>query len=200
MATSTLATGPAPRRGLAITSLVLGILANLCLWFIAAIPAIITGHIALSRARRSPGQYGGRGLAITGLVLGYLGLVLGAVVMALVLARGVPRLQADRELAQDIRCVNQLKTLGLAARIYASEHGGVYPPDFAAMSQQLGDLSVLRCPADPASFSGAPTNPENVSYEFLAPGAAQTDIAQQIAFRCKTHGNVALGDGSVHRR
>jgi hypothetical protein len=63
-----------PPSGLAITSLVLGIL-TYCL-FIPAIPAIITGHMALGRIRREPDKIGGKGLAITGLVLGYFGLLL----------------------------------------------------------------------------------------------------------------------------
>jgi hypothetical protein len=56
--------------GLAITSMILGIL-SLCTG-IAAIPAVICGHLALSRINQSNGAVGGRGMAITGLVLGYL--------------------------------------------------------------------------------------------------------------------------------
>src|SRR5262245_56978849 len=51
------ATGSAGQRQnktLATVSLVLGIMSVSCLWILAGIPAIITGHIAQSRARRSP--------------------------------------------------------------------------------------------------------------------------------------------------
>jgi hypothetical protein len=56
--------------GLAIASLVLGIL---WLYWIGTILAVIFGHVALSRIKRSSGQLRGRGLAIAGLVFGYLG-------------------------------------------------------------------------------------------------------------------------------
>ena len=59
-------------NGLAIASLVLGILALLCLGPITGIPGVICGHMALGQIRRS-GQ-GGRGLAIAGLVIGYIGI------------------------------------------------------------------------------------------------------------------------------
>ena len=60
-------------NGLAIASLVLGILSCVCLGILAGIPAVICGHMALGRIKAS-GQ-GGRGLAIVGLVLGYLSIV-----------------------------------------------------------------------------------------------------------------------------
>jgi hypothetical protein len=55
--------------GLAITSLVLGILGFLCDPLLA-IAAVVTGHIARSQIRKNTGLKGG-GLALTGLVLGY---------------------------------------------------------------------------------------------------------------------------------
>ena len=63
--------------GLAITSLILGLLSPvfLCacgLSLITSLGAIITGHLALSKISRSMGQLEGRGLATAGLVLGYL--------------------------------------------------------------------------------------------------------------------------------
>lgn len=62
-------------NGLAIASLVMGILSPLCCGCFTALPAIICGHIALSQISKSPLQ-SGKGLAIAGLVLGYLGIVL----------------------------------------------------------------------------------------------------------------------------
>src|SRR5262249_36191125 len=77
--------GPAPapsvpaagkqKQGLAITSFVLGVPSLICFGLLAGIPAIILGHIAYSRARRTPGQYGGSGFAIAGFVMGYVGFV-----------------------------------------------------------------------------------------------------------------------------
>jgi Domain of unknown function (DUF4190) len=59
---------PPPTNGLAIASLVLGII---WLYWIGSILAVIFGHIAL-RQTRQRGE-GGRGLAIAGLTLGWIG-------------------------------------------------------------------------------------------------------------------------------
>jgi hypothetical protein len=53
--------------GLAVFSFVLGLLSFVAL-FLTAIPAIITGHMALKRLK----WHRGKGLAIAGLVLGYV--------------------------------------------------------------------------------------------------------------------------------
>ena len=57
-------------NGLAIASLICGILG--CVPG-ASIAAVVMGHMALGRIKRS-GQ-GGRGMAIVGLILGYVGIV-----------------------------------------------------------------------------------------------------------------------------
>ena len=68
---------PYPRtNGFAITSLVCGILGLCAGGLLAAIPAIVFGHIALAQINRLGGIEQGRGLAIAGLVMGYLYLAL----------------------------------------------------------------------------------------------------------------------------
>lgn len=64
--------GPKPTSGLAITSLICGLLQFLCCG-LGSLLAVIFGHVALGQTRR--GERAGAGLAITGLVLGYLGLL-----------------------------------------------------------------------------------------------------------------------------
>ena len=75
------ATAPPKTPGLAIASLVLGIL-GFFLLLLASIPAIITGHIALSRISKSKGTLSGTGIAIAGLVLGYLTSLSSLVIIA----------------------------------------------------------------------------------------------------------------------
>ena len=66
---------PGGTNGMAIASLVLGIIAvPLCFLFIPAVLAVVFGLIALSQLKSNPGQ-GGQGQAIAGLVLGALSLV-----------------------------------------------------------------------------------------------------------------------------
>lgn len=59
---------------LAVWSFVLGLLALLCTCGITAVPAVICGHVALSKIG-NPARKQGRGLAVAGLVLGYIGIL-----------------------------------------------------------------------------------------------------------------------------
>jgi len=69
--------------GMAIASLVCGCLTLLC-GLLAAIPAIILGHLALGEIKKNPG-YSGRGLALTGLIIGYVMTVLSIIGIAIYL-------------------------------------------------------------------------------------------------------------------
>ena len=71
-------------NGFAITSLVCGILGFCAGGALAAIPAIVFGHIALAQINRSGGMEQGRGMAIAGLVMGYLFLALIVLYIAFV--------------------------------------------------------------------------------------------------------------------
>lgn len=78
-----------PSNGLAIASLVCGLVAFLacffwCLSMPLAIAAIITGHMASAKIRRDPSRFTGKGLARTGLITGYLGLILSVVFILIV--------------------------------------------------------------------------------------------------------------------
>src|SRR5213593_4853085 len=85
---------PVPRTApAAIWSLVLAILSFFCGCLITAIPAVICGHIARSKIRKSGDALGGKGIATAGLILGYLALVLGVMGIPLL----VSIIQSDRE-------------------------------------------------------------------------------------------------------
>ncbi len=80
--------GAAPRtEPLATTSLVLGLLTPLCCGVITGLPAIICGHIALSRLSKDP-SLGGKGVAVAGLVLGYVGTLFNLVTTIISLSTG----------------------------------------------------------------------------------------------------------------
>lgn len=62
-----------PTSGLAVASMVLGIVGVLGGWCLLGVPcvlAVILGHFALPATRG--GEVGGRGMAVAGLVLGYV--------------------------------------------------------------------------------------------------------------------------------
>ncbi|MEV4352803.1 DUF4190 domain-containing protein [Nonomuraea sp. NPDC004186] len=65
--------GPAPTSGLAVASLIFGILGLFSSWFLLGIPsivAVVLGHAATGKTKR--GIRPGHGMAIAGLVLGYV--------------------------------------------------------------------------------------------------------------------------------
>lgn len=72
--------------GLAIASLILGIAAIalfLCcnlVGIISGILAVIFGHISMSRIKKQPDIYTGRGLAAAGLITGYIGISLNIII------------------------------------------------------------------------------------------------------------------------
>jgi len=71
---------------LAIISLISGIVSWFLIPFIAAIAAVITGHMAKNEIKKSNGMLGGNGMATAGMVLGYIQLGLGLCVCIVVVA------------------------------------------------------------------------------------------------------------------
>lgn len=115
-----------------------------------------------------------------------------------------PNLQAAEELSersQSIQCINNLKQIGLAVRIFATDNNDQFPMDFLSISNELAMPKVLVCPGDKSrqaaenwgSFTAA-----NVSYEFLSPGPeGHEHEPQRVLARCPVHGHIGLCDGSV---
>jgi hypothetical protein len=188
--------GPARMSGLAIASLVCGLLGFL---FVPAVAGLVLGIIALSKIAQSKGQLQGRGLAIAGICLAGLMILLS--MAAIPAALLLPALARAKAKAQQINCVANLKQVGLATRIYSNDHKGVFPPDFPSMANELGTPRILVCPADQhhrAALNWNEFDPgRNLSYDFLKPGITEDAATPQVIFRCPVHGNVVMGDGSV---
>ena len=216
----------APQKGLAVTSLVLGILAfPTC--FLTGIPAIVCGHIAQSRARREPAQYGGAGMATAGLVLGYLSVVIVPIVI--LSAMLLPALSQAKGRAQEISCRNNMKQIGLAFRTWAIDNGDQLPFNvstnkggtlelcvvgsdgfdrnaafhFQVMSNELSTPKILVCPADTKkqpALDFLSLQPANVSYQVRSGTNITEANPQEILAVCPIHGHVLLCDGSVQTR
>ena len=104
--------------------------------------------------------------------------------------------------AESTMCVNNLKQIGLGARMWANDHKEVLPPDFLAMRNELNTPKILVCPSDNAKVRVADWSqfgPANLSYEFLAPGISERERPDTVMTRCPIHGHVGLLDGSVHQ-
>ena len=133
-------------------------------------------------------------------------IVLPLVIVPTAVMAGItlPALAKAKGRAQSIACVNNLRQMGLAARIYATDHNGSYPPDFPSMKGELPNPLVLFCPADPknvgrAGLTWADFDPSQSSYEFVTHGLIESTPGSEkkILFRCRIHGNVCTGDGNV---
>jgi hypothetical protein len=92
--------------------------------------------------------------------------------------------------AMRTRCVNYLKQVGLAARLWAKDSNtDAMPTEIVQMLPYLGGAEgaakLLHCPADGTT-----------AYLLLSPGASENDPNVVFA-RCPIHNNACMVDGSV---
>jgi hypothetical protein len=136
----------APTSGLAITSLVLGILGMFSCGTTALV-GLVLGIVALVKIRKSQGRMAGEGLAIAGIVASGVFLLLLPVWAAMLL----PALARAKERAQTINCVNHVKQLALAVRMYAVDNDGRFPAATNwcdAIQNGVGSPRPFQCAAD----------------------------------------------------
>ncbi|HXT40080.1 MAG TPA: hypothetical protein VN887_08655, partial [Candidatus Angelobacter sp.] len=111
---------------------------------------------------------------------------IGAVLIILAGLSG-PTLFKAKAKAQRITAFNYLKQIGLAARIYASDHDGKLPANFGQMTNELGTVKVLKDPETGQEFV------------YLGAGKIEGDRDSILAYSPKAKGYrpVLLGDGAV---
>jgi hypothetical protein len=98
-----------------------------------------------------------------------------------------------------IKCINNLKNIGLAARIWASENHDTLPLDFLSMKDQLNTPKVLHCPSDenrPMATNWDSFSEAACSYEILSPGVSAAE-GQVVYVRCRIHEIFGLADAAV---
>ncbi|HEV7859611.1 MAG TPA: DUF4190 domain-containing protein [Pyrinomonadaceae bacterium] len=123
-------TGPEIKRktGLAVTSLVLGIIGFFTFGVLGlgALIGTIVGIIALNKSKRNPEEYGGQGLAIGGIITNVLAL-LSVAPLAIILAIALPNLLASRRAANEASAIFVLKRIAVAENVYQATHStGAY--------------------------------------------------------------------------
>lgn len=107
-----------------------------------------------------------------------------------------------KQKAQSTACINNLKQIGLAARIWANEHKtSVMPVDWLQMKDELNTPKILTCPADTNRIRAASWEQfdgSSVSYEL--PSATPDERDPHIVYsRCRIHGHIGYTDGSAHQ-
>jgi competence protein ComGC len=141
-------TTPLPRSSAtAIWSLVLGILSLVCFSIITGIPAVICGHVAHGRIKRSEGLLTGSGMALSGLIMGYVSIALAVLVVPLLVAIAVPNFVKARDMAQQNACINNLRQLDGAIQSWALEKK--MPDDSIATFQDIAPYlkTSVVCPS-----------------------------------------------------
>lgn len=162
-----------PRRGLAIASLVLGILGlpTLGLVGVGALIGIVLGVVALVNASREPAQYGGRGMAIAGIALSVLGVTLMPMLLGIVAAIAIPSFLRARVSANEAAAIGDVRTVISAQAHYQTINGGYFGP--------------IECLAAPArcvpSYSGPPLLPADLAAAVSRQGYKRTFHAGPVA-------------------
>jgi hypothetical protein len=166
---------PAPTTsGLAVTSLVLGILSITILPILPAIPAVICGHVARAKIKQSAGALAGSGLALAGLITGYLGL--SFIFLAFLAGLALPVFAQVQVRAKETQSLSNAKQIALACQLYALENKGNFPQTLEELVPvYLPDRKTLVCP-----LSG-PTVP--IGYEYF--GGKQTDPPETVLLASK---------------
>lgn len=147
------AAGAPGTSGLAIGSLICGILGFLTLG-LTSIPAVIMGHLSLSKIKKSMGALGGKGLAIAGLITGYLcfALFLFAVVASMAMSSFTNAQLAARQM----QAVQNAKQLVVGMRLYAADHDSNLPPTLETLFEEglVTDRKLLEVPGILKANSG----------------------------------------------
>ena len=136
---------PTKTSGLAVTSLVLGVL-GLFTCGITALVGLILGIIAMIKVSNSRGALRGGGTALAGIIVSGIFLLMIPIFAAMLL----PALAAAKQKAQEINCISNEKQLALAVRIYSNENTNHFPPAVMwcdAIKTSIGAKTVFKCPA-----------------------------------------------------
>jgi hypothetical protein len=203
---------PAKASGLAIASLVLGI-CGLFTCGATALVGLILGIVSLVKAKKSNGALGGQGIALAGTIISAAFLLMLPIWAAMML----PALAKAKQRALTIQCVNNMKQLALAVRIYSGDHNDHFPEATNwcdAIKTYVGSEKVFQCPAGDANerchyaynarLSGLaekPLDPSTVLF-FETEGGWNVSGGPERMLHPSRHGRlyvVATADGSVQQ-
>ena len=189
--------------GLAIASLVLGILSITCFSILAGIPALILGAIAIKRIGRSAGTLGGKGQALAGLIMGGVSFALLPFTLAFAAGLFLPAFVNARAKAHEAQCLNNVRQCTLACEQYAHEHNTAMPNSWADvkkyMSANTDSPDFLHCQEVPDT---------SISYEITIPGKRLGEfgrpeeiiIVREIKAPHRGKRAVGFADGHVEMR
>jgi type IV pilus assembly protein PilA len=165
-----------PRKGLALWSLILGVLGLPtvgCLG-VGAIAAIVLGVVALVKINNQPNEYTGKGMAITGIVTGVVGLTIAPFVIGIFAAIAIPSLLRARVSANEAAAIGDIRTVISGEVAYSVSNGNRY--------------DTLPCLAAPSTCLSSYAGPA-----FLDPALSQADV--KSGYRRSFHPGAPATDG-----
>jgi hypothetical protein len=126
--------------------------------------------------------------------------MVGLCLFAIIAAVAIRELQHQKRRAESMSCRSNLISIGLAARMWASEHEEAFPGGLLVMSKELNSPKVLFCagnkPFPPGRNGWAAFDDQQSSYIIVSTNMVEGDT-NKIFLRCKFHGHLLYGDGSV---
>jgi len=148
------------RSGLAIASLILGILGiAVCLGPLTGVPAVICGHLAQSKIKRA-GRHSS-GMVVAGLITGYISIAM-AVIMGMLAAVAIPNFVKARKASERYTCLAHLQMIQQAKETWALENRkteDAVPTRADLLEKNLISNSV-NCPANGRyEFNAVKENP-----------------------------------------
>jgi prepilin-type processing-associated H-X9-DG protein len=203
------AEGPAETSGMAVASLVFGLLG-----FCTAITSLIglpLGIVSLLKVKRSGGRLTGQGLAIAGIITSGVSLMMLPILAGMLL----PALAKAKQKAQTINCVSNLKQLALGLRMYANDNQDTFPTATTwcdSIQNYVNNPRVFQCSAD--NFGQRATYALNVAIAskrtkaippntvLLFESDGGWNVSGGFELILARHGNVvnvAFADGSVRQ-
>lgn len=138
---------PAKTSGMAVTSLVLGIL-GLFTCGLTALFGLIFGIISLVKIKDNKDTLKGDGIALAGIIVSAIFLLVAPI--GILAGMLLPVLASAHDRARTINCVSNEKQLALAVRIYANDHTNDFPPAATwcdAIKATVASEKPFKCPA-----------------------------------------------------
>ena len=137
---------PVPTSGMAISSLILGILGPVTCG-LSAIAGLVLGLISMSTIGKRPGAIRGRGIALAGVIVSSFFIVVGVIGTPALL---LPALAKAKGRAEMVVCRNNARQLALAIWIYAGQNNNQLPPAQTwcdAIAPHVDSERFFQCPA-----------------------------------------------------
>jgi prepilin-type N-terminal cleavage/methylation domain-containing protein/prepilin-type processing-associated H-X9-DG protein len=122
-------------------------------------------------------------------------------IIAILASMLLPALARAKESASRIKCVNNLKQLDLALKLYADDNDGLYPPRTNAyrwptlLQEYYHTTNLLVCPTDamrgpPPTLSSSPTPADRANRSYLINGWNDFFTNALVIARCMKEGDI----------